>query len=195
MTFGWGKVHIVWGQVGKIPISKQVANLNQFFRGTYEHTLDAKGRVAVPKKFREGLLEGLTDYVGEELIVTYGLSNQLFVFSKAGFDDFSRRYSALPGEQADLLDRFFGACANECALDAQGRILIASHQKAFAGLEKEVVWVGQRGHVELWSAQRWTEALDAVQRGVFMASSENLRAAYACIDFNAPIRNVNKIEL
>ena len=89
----------------------KVNALNQFFRGTYEHTLDAKGRVAVPKKFREGLLGVQSDYVGEELIVTYGLSSQLFVFSKEGFDDFSRRYSALSGEKADLLDRFFGASA------------------------------------------------------------------------------------
>ena len=171
----------------------QVSELNQFYRGTYEHTLDAKGRVAVPKKFREGLLGDRTDYVGEELIVTYGLSSQLFVFSKEGFDDFSHRYSALPGEKADLLDRFFGASARECALDAQGRILIAPLQKTFAGLDKDVIWVGQRGHVELWSAQRWTEALDAVQRGIFMASSENLKADYACIDFNVPI-NLNRQE-
>lgn len=165
----------------------QVTKLNVFFRGTYEHTLDSKGRVAVPKKFREGLLGVREEYLGEELIVTYGLSNQLFVFSKEGFDDFSNRYSALPGEEADLLDRFFGASARECALDAQGRILIAPLQKAFADLEKDVVWVGQRGHVELWSAKRWTEALNAVQRGVFMAASENLKQAYGRIDFNAPI--------
>jgi MraZ protein len=157
------------------------------FRGTYEHTLDAKGRVAVPKKFREELLGLREDYVGAELVVTYGLSGQLFVFSPEGFDDFAARYGALPGGDADLLDRFFGASARECALDGQGRILVAPLLKSFAGLEKDVVWVGQRGHVELWSASRWQEAQEAVMQGVFTASSENLKQAYDRIDFNAPI--------
>lgn len=160
--------------------------LSVFFRGTYEHTLDSKGRVAVPKKFREALLGVREDYTGEELVVTYGLSSQLFVFSKEGFDDFQRRYCALPGDDADLLDRFFGANSLECQLDAQGRINVASLKK-FAGLEKDVVWIGQRGHVELWDAKRWQEALDAVQEGIFIAKSEKLKQAYGRIDFNAPI--------
>ncbi|MBO5753679.1 MAG: hypothetical protein J6S69_08335, partial [Proteobacteria bacterium] len=69
----------------------------------------------------------------------------------------------------------------------QGRILVAPLLKSFAGLEKDVVWVGQRGHVELWSASRWQEAQEAVMQGVFTASSENLKQAYDRIDFNAPI--------
>ena len=175
------------GKSGEKSQWKRESKLSKFYRGTFEHTLDSKGRVAVPKKFREGLLGLREDYTGEELIVTYGLSGQLFVFSKDEFDDFSNRYSALPGEDADLLDRFFGASARECALDGQGRILIAPKLKEFAGFEKDVVWVGQRGHVELWSSLRWEEAVEAVQRGVFMATSENLKKAYSRIDFNSPI--------
>ncbi|GEM_PF-148383 len=155
-----------------------------FFRGTYEHVLDSKGRVAVPKKFREGLLGTATDFIGEKLIVCYGLSKQLFVFSAQGFEELSQGYAQLPGEDADLLDRFFGASALECQLDAQGRILIAPLLKAFAGLEKDVVWVGQRGRVELWAAKRWEEALEAVQQGIFLSSSENLKKAYSKILFN-----------
>lgn len=158
--------------------------LSFFFRGTYEHTLDSKGRVAVPKKFREGLLGQKEDYSGDELIVTFGLSGQLFIYSSESFDDLCQRYSMLGGEDADLLDRFFCASARECQLDAQGRILINPQQKAFAGLEKEVVWVGQRGHIELWSATRWHEALDAVQKGIYLASSERLKEAYNKIQFS-----------
>ena len=175
------------GTGGEISQNVQGKTLNTFFRGTYEHSLDSKARGAVPKKFREGLLGERENYVGEELVVTYGLSSQLFVFSKDGFDEFSRRYSALPGEDADLLDRFFGASARECALDAQGRIVIPPMQKAFAALEKDVVWVGQRGHVEIWSALRWQQALDAVQQGIFLSASENLKKAYSRIDFNSPM--------
>ena len=159
--------------------------LTVFFRGQYEHTLDVKARVAVPKKFREGLLGVRENYLGEELVVTCGLSNQLFVFSKDGFDDFSRRYSALPVESAELLDRFFGANAHECALDAQGRIVIPPRLKASAALEKDVIWVGQRHHVEIWSAARWAQAQDAVQQGIFVCANENLKKAYSLIDFNA----------
>lgn len=107
--------------------------------------MDSKGRVAVPKKFREGMLGIQSDYVGMELVVTNGLSNQLFVFSPEGFDDFARRYDALPCEDADLLDRYFGAGAFDCTLDVQGRILLPARLKSFAALNKEVVWVGQRG--------------------------------------------------
>lgn len=159
--------------------------MSHIFRGTYEHTLDSKGRVAVPKKFREGLLGVRDDYVGQELIVTFGLSGQLFIFSGEDFDDLSQRYFALPGEDADLLDRFFGASARECQLDGQGRILITPQQKTFAALEKDVVWVGQRGHVELWSASRWNDAFNAVQQGIFVASSERLKEAYSKINFNS----------
>lgn len=156
-----------------------------FFRGTYEHTLDSKGRVAVPKKFREGLLGVKDDYTGDELIVTFGLSGQLFVFSSEYFDDLCQRYSSLDGEDADLLDRFFSASARECQLDAQGRILINPQQKAFAELEKDVVWVGQRGHVELWSASKWSEALNAVQNGIYLATSQRLKDAYNKINFSS----------
>lgn len=166
--------------------------MNVYFRGTYEHTLDSKGRVAVPKKFREGLLGVQEDYTGREVVVTYGLSGQLFVYSLEGFDELTRRYSALPGDDADLLDRFFGASAREYPLDAQGRIPIAPLQKSFAGLEREVVWVGQRGHVELWSATRWQEALEAVQKGIFLATSANLKAAYGRIDFRLPVSEIER---
>lgn len=180
--------------MGKIPNTDTVdANskfsrklkLSAFFRGTYEHALDSKGRVAVPKKFREGLLGTETDFIGEKLIVCYGLSKQLFVFSTQGFENLSHGYAQLPGEDADLLDRFFGASAMECQLDAQGRILIAPVLKAFAALEKDVVWVGQRGRVELWASNRWNDALDAVQQGVFLSSAENLKKAYSKIQFGS----------
>ncbi len=156
------------------------------FRGTYEYTMDAKGRVGVPKKFREGLLGIQSDYVGMELVLTCGLSNQLFVFSPDGFDDFAKRYDALPCEDADLLDRYFGASAFDCAIDQQGRILLPARLKAFADLSKDIVWVGQRGHVELWSAQRWNEAREAVQNGIFLTSNPLIKQVYARIDFNAP---------
>ena len=153
-----------------------------FFRGTYEHTLDSKGRVAVPKKFRDGLLEGTDD---DEIMVTYGLSEQLFVYSKAQFDIFTRSYAKLPGEDVCLLDRIFVATANECPIDAQGRILLPSAHKAHAGLERDIVWVGQRDHVELWSASRWAMALDAVQKGNFLVSNERLQQAYSKITLSS----------
>lgn len=157
------------------------------FRGTYEYTMDSKGRVAVPKKFREGLLGVHDDYMGKEIVVTCGLSSQLFVFSPDGFDDFARRYDALPSQDAELLDRYFGAGSFDCVLDAQGRILIPNQSKVFAGLTKDVVWVGQRGHVELWSADRWKEAVEAVQKGIFLTSNPIIKEVYAKIDFNSPL--------
>lgn len=160
--------------------------MNVRYRGTFEYCMDAKGRVAVPREMKEAFFGSGGDCAGQALVLTNGLSGQLFAFSREGFDDFARRYCALSCEDADLMDRFFGGSYCECLLDAQSRIVVPTKKKAFADLVKKVAWVGQRGHFELWSEQRWQEAESAVMEGEFLTSSAKLRDVYNRIDFNFP---------
>ena len=101
------------------------------FIGEYSHTIDAKGRLIVPSKFREQL--------GDEFVVTKGLDGCLFVYENSEWKSFEEKLHALPLTNANArkFSRFFlaGACA--CEVDRQGRILIPSVLREFAHLEKE----------------------------------------------------------
>lgn len=120
------------------------------FMGTYDHSLDAKGRVIVPAKYRDAL--------GESFVVTLGLDGCLFVYPTEKWDLFVKQLEELPGSKdARKLQRYFMAGAASCDVDKQGRILIPSQLREKAGLEKDVVFVGVMSKIEIWSKERWTE--------------------------------------
>lgn len=116
--------------------------------GEYNHTIDAKGRIIVPAKFREEL--------GEEFVVTLGLDGCLFVYSSEEWQEFILKLKTLPGnKEARQLQRYFMAGAAACEVDKQGRILIPSKLREHAGLEKDVVFAGVVNKIEIWSKERW----------------------------------------
>ena len=119
------------------------------FIGEYQHSLDAKGRIFVPAKFRDAL--------GEKFIVTIGLDRCLFVFPAETFAIYKEKLDAisLANKDAREFTRFFFAGAGECELDKQGRILIPPKLRAYAKLEKDVTVVGVSGRVELWNTADW----------------------------------------
>lgn len=121
------------------------------FIGEYHHTLDAKGRMFVPSKFREEL--------GESFIVTLGLDNCLFAFSAEEFERLKLKLDALPisNKDARQFARFFFAGACECETDKQGRIMIPAKLRSYAQLEKDVTVVGVSTRLELWNSQKWEE--------------------------------------
>ena len=103
--------------------------------GTYDHSIDAKGRVIVPAKFREEL--------GDSFVVTLGLDGCLFVYPQEDWEDFVKQLRELPGsKEARKLQRYFMAGAASCELDKQGRVLIDQKLREHAGLDKEVVLAG-----------------------------------------------------
>lgn len=124
------------------------------FIGEYNHTLDTKGRVIVPVKYREEL--------GEEFIVTKGLKDCLWIFSNEGWKDFMDKLSTLPKTNniASKLVRHFSAGATSCELDKQGRILLTANLRKFASLDKEVVLAGVLDRIELWDKGNWDNATD-----------------------------------
>ena len=120
------------------------------FMGTYDHSIDTKGRVIVPAKFREAL--------GDSFVVTLGLDGCLFVYPNDEWEDFVNQLKELPGSKAARkLQRYFMAGAAPCDVDKQGRVLIPSNLREKAGLEKDIVFVGVMSKIEIWSRQRWDE--------------------------------------
>lgn len=118
------------------------------FMGEYNHTIDAKGRIIVPSKFRESL--------GDEFVVTGGLDGCLFVYPNDEWMEFIAQLKNLPGsKEARQLQRYFLAGAANCEVDKQGRILIPNKLRESAALEKEIVFVGVLNKIEIWSKERW----------------------------------------
>lgn len=119
--------------------------------GEYEHSIDTKGRLSMPAKLK-------TD-IGEKFVVTKGLEGCLFVYSLTEWQNFEEKLRNFPltNKNARTLTRFFLAGATECEIDKQGRFLIASNLREYAGLEKEVVIIGVLGRLEIWDKKKWQE--------------------------------------
>lgn len=119
------------------------------FYGEYQHSLDPKGRVIIPSKFREGL--------GEKFIVTKGLDNCLFAYSLEEWTSLENKLKALPFTDKDVraFIRFFFSGATECEVDKQGRILIPNNLREYAALEKDIFIIGVSSRVEIWNKDNW----------------------------------------
>lgn len=119
------------------------------FIGEYEHTLDEKKRVSLPRAFRTGL--------GKRMVMTRGLDNCLFVYSRGAWEKMAAKLQELSYAQADArgFNRFILSGAVEVDADGAGRVLIPDHQKEFAGLKKNVVFAGVSDRVEVWDVGRW----------------------------------------
>ncbi len=119
------------------------------FIGEYEHTLDEKKRVTLPRQFKVGL--------GKKMVVTRGLDNCLFVYPEKAWQKIAGKLQDLSFAQADTrgFNRFLLSGAVEVESDAAGRILIPDHHKQFAGLRRTVVFAGVSDRVEVWDAAQW----------------------------------------
>ena len=141
---------------GKVadPFRKEVSSL---LSGEYNHSIDAKGRLIIPSKFREIL--------GEDFVITKGLDGCLFLYPNNEWKIFESKLRTLPltNKNARTFTRFFLGSAVDGGLDKQGRVLISSALREFAGLEKDVVLVGVLDRVEIWDKAKWDENNAAVE--------------------------------
>lgn len=124
------------------------------FMGEYNHTIDAKGRLIVPSRFREKL--------GEEFVVTKGLDDCLFVYPLDEWAHIEEAFRKVPltNKKARDFVRFFFAGAASCEVDKQGRILLPQSLRTYAGLEKEIVSAGVLNRVEIWDKEKWEQSND-----------------------------------
>lgn len=122
------------------------------FMGEYNHTIDAKGRLIIPSKFREIL--------GDAFVVTKGLDGCLFVYDNEEWKCFEEKLRSLPitNKEARQFVRFFLAGATEAEVDKQGRILIPNVLREFAELTKDVVLVGVGSRIEIWGKERFEDS-------------------------------------
>ncbi|XJZ28401.1 division/cell wall cluster transcriptional repressor MraZ [Bacillota bacterium Lsc_1132] len=121
------------------------------FMGEYHHSIDNKGRMIVPSKFREEL--------GEVFIITRGLDQCLFGYPQSEWKLIEEKLKALPLTKKDAraFTRFFFSGATESELDKQGRINIPAPLLQYAKLEKECVILGVSNRIEIWSKPIWEE--------------------------------------
>ena len=129
--------------------------VRKLFIGEYRHGLDAKGRVIVPVKFRDGL--------GDKFVLTKGLDGCLFAYSKEEWANFENKIKTLPltSKDARAFVRFFFSGAVECEIDKQGRTLIPPMLREHAELDKDLVIIGVSTRVEIWSQAKWDSYSEA----------------------------------
>ena len=130
------------------------------FTGEYRHSVDDKGRLAVPAKFRVQLSAGA--------VVSRWMDDCLAIHTRTGWDELATKIAALPitDQNARLFSRFVFAGAVEAELDRQGRILVPAYLRESIGLGGDAVVVGSRDHAEIWAPARWDDyrkALDDSQ--------------------------------
>ncbi|MRX70818.1 division/cell wall cluster transcriptional repressor MraZ [Bacillus lacus] len=137
------------------------------FMGEYHHTIDTKGRMIVPAKFRDGL--------GDSFVLTRGLDQCLFGYPMEEWKIIEEKLKTLPLTKKDAraFTRFFFSGAMELELDKQGRINIAAPLLQYAKLEKDCVVIGVSNRIELWSKQIW-ENYVVEQEESFEEIAENM---------------------
>jgi len=136
----------MWEKVGKMLVFLLSKTM---FIGEYSHNLDEKGRLAVPKKFRAVLSKGA--------VVTRGLDNCLFLYTKAEWAKLAQKLANLPFAQANTraFARLMLAGAMDVSVDKQGRIILPEYLRSFAALKKETVVAGLYNRLEIWDKAAW----------------------------------------
>ena len=121
------------------------------FIGEFSHNLDDKGRIAIPKKFRPNLSRGA--------VVTRGLDNCLFLYTKKEWEKLAEKLAALPFAQANTraFSRLMLAGAMDVEIDAQGRVILPEYLRQYAQLKKEIIVAGLYNRIEIWNAEKWNE--------------------------------------
>jgi MraZ protein len=119
--------------------------------GEYQHSIDAKGRVILPAKFREE--------IGENCIATKGLEKCLFVYPKQEWSTIESKLKQLPLAKAEAraFVRFFFSGAAELECDKQGRVLVPSNLREYAALDKDIVIIGVLNRIEIWDKVAWED--------------------------------------
>ncbi len=129
------------------------------FLGEFTHTIDEKGRLTLPAKFRVALADGV--------VVTRGLDGCLFIFTKAHFTALAERAANIPVTNAEgrAFTRMLFSGASDIDLDKQGRVLLPQVLREFAGLNGEVIVAGANTRIEIWGPAAWKQQREQFEGG------------------------------
>lgn len=136
------------------------------FRGQYQHTLDEKSRIIIPAKYRERL--------GDIFIMSQGFERCLFIYPMAEWEKLEQQLMdrlTSEKEERDLI-RLIGSSAVEIEADKQGRVVIPSHLREYAQIQKDIYTIGVFTKIELWSKELWQEYSEGI-KGSFEAMAKN----------------------
>ena len=141
------------------------------FYGEYSHTLDKKGRVIIPAKFREVVKE----YFTEKFYLTRGLDGCLFVFTEESWKTQERKFREMSFTRTESrkFNRLYFSGACEAVCDKQGRILVPDYLKEYAEIKQDVVLIGVSDRIEIWAKEKWQKFFEANQ-GSFEELAEKL---------------------
>ncbi len=128
------------------------------FIGEYTHSIDEKGRMAVPIKFRSKLADGA--------VITRGLDNSLFIYSLDEWQKLADKLASLPLGQANTraFSRLMLAGAMDVSVDKQGRVMIPEYLRSYAGLKKNVVVAGLYNRLEIWDEDVWKKYKESTEK-------------------------------
>ena len=134
-----------------------MGEIEQVFLGEFQYSVDEKGRLTIPAKFRRPLLEGM--------VITRGLDHNLVIYPLSEWDKLVQQVSNLPYAESGARNfrRLVFSSASDVEPDRQGRINIPSHLLEFAGISKEVIVAGVNAYIELWSPERWEAVRKALE--------------------------------
>ena len=138
------------------------------FRGLNQVSLDAKGRLAIPVRYREPLNE-----ISEgELVATVDRDRCLLLYPRSGWEEIEKQLTALPSLQPDAraIQRMLLGYASDMQMDGHGRILLAPSLRDYAELDHKVVMIGQGNKFELWSEERWASVEQQWTAGIGMSA-------------------------
>ncbi len=141
------------------------------FYGEYEHSLDNKGRLIVPSKFREVAKNSCI----EKFYITRGLDKCLFMFGEEEWKNQESKFKNIPfiRKESRSFNRLFFSGTAELEIDKQGRVLIPKYLKEFAGIKRDVVFVVVSNRIEIWAKELWIEFYKA-QQGSFEEIAEKI---------------------
>ena len=124
------------------------------FTGEQTQKMDVKGRTVIPSKIRDNL--------AEKLVVTRGIDKCLFAYPESAWTALQEKLSSLPftDKKVRSFNRFFLGGAETLDADKQGRVLVPASLRAYASLDKEVVWVGVGNRIEIWDIDKWNEQMN-----------------------------------
>ncbi len=128
------------------------------FRGQFVHSIDAKGRVSLPARFRETLA---ADGDARMVATPAPFDPCLHVYPMRAWEEFEQKISELPRLDPNIVRfrRLYVSAAVECEIDRAGRVLVPPQLRDRAALAKDVLWAGMGRNIELWSKERWDAAL------------------------------------
>ena len=137
------------------------------FRGMFEHTIDEKGRVSVPARFRD-ILQATDD---DRLVITNFLMASvrcLDVYPHAAWLELEERLRAKPqfDQRVIRFQNYYFAAAHECTLDKQGRILLPPTLREYAALKKDVVFTSALGKFRIWDREQWKRVFGEAEQGI-----------------------------